>query len=346
MKSNRRLVLISVFLLSFCTCQDPQSQVVPESGGEGPNASEQNRKLARTIKLGNIWESPAEGEWGVPLEANFFPVIQSAGFTAIRLPVRWSAHAMLDSPYSLDADFLQRVDWALDQALGNNLSVVFDIHHYEEMFLDPLGEKQRLLGLWTNLAVAVQDRPSDVIFELFNEPHGDFTTGLWNESLREGVQRIREIDPYRTLMVGTADWGGAGGLEDLVLPADSNLIVTIHYYEPFQFTHQGTEWNSGSEDWLGTTWNGSAAELEALDEQFDRIQSWASTHGVPIFVGEFGSYHRAAMSSRLAWTHAVVEACEARGFSWGYWEFCAGFGAYDLGTGTWNELLGAMIPGN
>ena len=40
-----------------------------------------------------------------------------------------------------------------------------------------------------------------------------------------------------------------------------------------------------------------------------------------------------------------AQAAAQRNFSWGYWEFCAGFGLYDRETGQWNtQLLQALLP--
>ena len=43
-------------------------------------------------------------------------------------------------------------------------------------------------------------------------------------------------------MVGPTSWNSLADLPLLRLPADANLLVTFHYYEPFQFTHQGATW--------------------------------------------------------------------------------------------------------
>lgn len=43
------------------------------------------------------------------------------------------------------------------------------------------------------------------------------------------------------------------------------------------------------------------------------------------------------------WGVTLREA-EARGSSGAYWEFCAGFGAYNDETGDWNELHRALVP--
>jgi endoglucanase len=51
------------------------------------------------------------------------------------------------------------------------------------------------------------------------------------------------------------------------------------------------------------------------------------------------------MNSRARWTQFVVREAERLGFSWAYWEFCAGFGAYDPKTDTWREALkSALVP--
>jgi len=85
-------------------------------------------KLGRGINLGNALEAPKEGEWGVQLKAEYFPAIKKAGFATVRLPVRWSAHAQKEAPYTIDAKFAERVDWAVDQALANGLNIIVNVH--------------------------------------------------------------------------------------------------------------------------------------------------------------------------------------------------------------------------
>ena len=62
-------------------------------------------------------------------------------------------------------------------------------------------------------------------------------------------------------------------------------------------------------------------------------------------MGEFGAYSKADMVSRASWTEFVARTADEYGFSWGYWEFCAGFGIYNPNEETWNEsLVQALLP--
>src|SRR5207249_4998810 len=111
-----------------------------------------NKKLGRGINLGNALEAPKEGEWGVKLEAEYFQTIKKAGFETVRLPVRWSAHAQAEAPYTIDPKFAGRVDWAIDQALANKLNIIVNVHHYGEVDADPDRHLPRLAGLWEQIA--------------------------------------------------------------------------------------------------------------------------------------------------------------------------------------------------
>src|SRR5688572_26443830 len=106
----------------------------------------------RGINLGNRLDAPNEGEWGPILEESDFPFIAARGFDHVRLPVRFSAHASAQHPYAIDTDFILRVDWAIEQALNAGLSVVLDLHHYEELFTNPAAQWARLIGVWEQLA--------------------------------------------------------------------------------------------------------------------------------------------------------------------------------------------------
>lgn len=345
-----RKISFAIFVLGvvLCACSKNPTDTEKMQPPSGLDAFEQNQRLGRGMNLGNALEAPNEGDWGIVLQEHYFALIQEAGFNSVRIPIRWSTHTTATFPYSIDTRFLKRVDWAIEQALDRNLAVMINIHHYEEIMQDPAGHKERFLAIWSELATHYQNYSGDLFFEILNEPNDKLTPDLWNQYLSEAIALIRETNPGRTLVVGTANWGGYAGLTSLKLPEeDRNIVVTFHYYNPFPFTHQGAEWVDNSDQWLGTPWHGTDAEKQAVRNDFAQAVNWANVNNRPLNVGEFGAYSKAAMSSRATWTNFVSRTAEENDMSWHYWEFIAGFGAYNSSTDDWNyPLLDALIPPN
>ncbi len=168
---------------------------------------------------------------------------------------------------------------------------------------------------------------------------------LWNPMQAEVVAAIRETNPERWIVIGGEWWNSIDGLLNLEPPADPHLIATFHFYEPFDFTHQGAEWAQGSEAWLGTQW-GSEHDRSEMLSRLQVPAEWGAVHNIPILMGEFGAYSRADMDSRIAWTTAAREITEELGIGWCYWEFAAGFGIYDRNTDQFNAIYEALIPEN
>jgi len=340
----RKLIVILLFSVGIQLRYCDSDKNIPAQD-KPKDIFELNQYLAKSINLGNALEAPNEGDWGVTLVAAYFDSIAAAGFTGVRVPIRWSAHADASSPYTIASDFFQRIDWVIAQCQRTNLAVIIDLHHYSEIFSAPESQRERFLAIWRQIAKRYQDLPDDVFFEILNEPNDQLTAALWNEYLAAALAVIRETNPRRGVIIGTAEWGGLGGLEDLVLPDDSLLIVAIHYYDPFQFTHQGAEWVDGSSAWLGTTWVGTTAQTNAITSALASAATWAENHNCPILLGEFGSYSKADLDSRILWTTFVRQQAEALGFSWAYWEFCSGFGIYNPDTNQWRTgLRQALLP--
>lgn len=305
-----------------------------------------NKKFGRGINLGNALEAPKEGEWGVTLKAHYFKAIKDAGFDSVRLPVRWSAHAKADAPYTIDPTFFERVDWAIDQALANKLNIIVNVHHYGEADTDPDKHLPRLAGLWEQIAARYKDRPPAVVFELLNEPHDKLVDAKWNDAVPPLLKIVRRTNPTRPVVVGPANWNAIWALDKLRLPDDDrNLIVTVHFYDPFPFTHQGASWVKDSAKWKGTKWAGSEAEKAAVTKQLEKAAAWAKKNDRPMFLGEFGAYQEADTESRARWTRFVAREAERLGFSWAYWEFCSGFGAYDPKADAWRDPLKAALVG-
>lgn len=309
------------------------------------DAAKANQVLGRGINLGNALEAPKEGEWGVKLEADYFQKIKDAGFTSVRIPIRWSAHAGKDPPYPIDGPFFERVDWAIEQALSRGLAAIINVHHFDEVFQDPAKQQPRLEAMWKQIAERYRDKPDRLYFEILNEPHDKLTPQLWQEMFPKLLAVIRESNPNRMVIVGPGQWNNLHQLEKLTLPEkDRRLIVTFHYYEPFKFTHQGASWVKGSDAWKGTAWKGTPEEQAALAKDFAKAAEWAKKNQRPLFLGEFGAFSAADTDSRAAWSRAVVREAEKHGFSWAYWEFCSGFGAYDSKGKAWREpLLKALV---
>jgi endoglucanase len=299
-----------------------------------------NKKLGRGINLGNALEAPKEGEWGVTLKAEFFQAVKEAGFTTVRLPVNWSAHAKAEAPYTIDEKFAERVNWAIDQALANKLQIIVNVHHYGEIDAEPDKHLPRLIGLWEQVAARFQDRPAEVLFELLNEPHDKLIEGKWNAAIPRLLKAVRRTNPTRPVIVGPAQWNAIWALDKLELPKeDRNLILTVHFYDPFEFTHQGAPWVKGADKWKGRKWSGGDAEQAAIRKELEKAAAWAKKNDRPVFLGEFGAFEAADMESRAKWTRFVTREAETLGFSWAYWEFCSGFGAYDQQAKAWRRPL-------
>jgi len=203
-------------------------------------------------------------------------------------------------------------------------------------------------SLWRRIPTTVKGYryPNTLVFDPLMEAQNKLDSGRWNSLLDETVATIRRSNPRRTIVICAAGNFCIDNLRLLELPkADRNIIVSIFYYAPAEFTQQGASWIEGYDKWLGTKWTGSTAERQRIAQDFNVAAAWAKKNNRPIYLNEFGVIERADMESRARWTKSVAEAATRRGFSFAYWEFCSVFGLFDPQTKTWHqELLEALIP--
>ena len=300
----------------------------------------------RGINMGNMLEAPEEGEWGVEFKPEFFVMIKERGFDFVRIPIAW--HNYLSSSggkTTIKKYFLSRIKEIVDDALKNDLGVIINIHHFNDMDENPEENQEKLYDIWRIISEQYQNYPATVVFEVFNEPHESLDTKTWNKYQNECVRVIRETNPERKIVVTAGNWGGPTEITDLLLPEDENLILSFHYYDPHNFTHQGAEWNDDMDQYLGTEWLGTDFETRNIDNTFKAVKAWSDAAGLPILLGEFGAYNKADMASRVRWTQFVRESAEYYGFAWSYWEFCSGFGIYDQESEEFFEELANALTG-
>ena len=364
--------LAALLLISSCNLlENPRPRAAPPP--TGPAGKPQ---LRRGMNLGNALDAPSEGEWGVVLDEADFKRVRAAGFDHVRLPVRFSGHASAESPFTIDPGFLERVDWAVGQALAHDLAVIVDLHHYEELMKEPDANAARFVSLWRQIAEHYRNAPEAVCFELLNEPHDKLTADKWNALMSEALAAVRATNPTRQVVIEGVDWASAKNLRDtLHVPDDPALVGSFHMYQPILFTHQGAPWMppefqttgvrfpgppsspltpaSGAQSvaWARTWFDGYNRDPSAtnpsgpatVSEQIEMARTFATAHHLPVYMGEFGAIDRADMASRVAWIEMTRRTAETAGFGWAYWDDGAGFRAYDCSRAAWiPELLAAL----
>ncbi len=329
-----RLILILVSLSLAVNTSVAQDEAWPKSAAEAASL------LGTGINLGNMLEAPNEGDWGVRFEDDYAAIIRKAGFQHVRLPVKWSAHAEKTAPFTIEPAFIDRVRHILSVCLKNDLRVVLNMHHYDEIHDDPHGQEAPFVALWAQISAHFSDQPPGVTFELLNEPHGKFTTADWNTMFPKALKHVRDRNPHRPVIIGAAMWNSFSELPKLTLPEDDQmLIATFHYYLPFEFTHQAADFLGKDMPPGGRSFPEDDGERAMLAEHFQKVADWSKNSGRPVYLGEFGSYHRAAMKDRVRWTREVAGLARTHNFSTAYWEFCSGFGVFDPETKEWRTPL-------
>jgi endoglucanase len=325
------------------------------------------------INLGNCFDAPSEGAWGTVISEKHFEMAAAAGFDHVRLPVRFSTPERTDvkAPFAIKEDFFKRVDWAVDQALSRKLSIIVDVHHYEEMMKDPNGHKERLFAIWRQISERYAKRPAEVAFEILNEPNDKLEPKLLNEITKEAIKLIRVKNPKRLIIADGYFWANARRLSELELPKDPNVIATFHNYEPILFSHQGASWmdarfqtrhvvfpgppatplvplaTATTESWVSDWFKGYNEKPAATNpggpagvfEYFDFATQYVKATGKRLYMGEFGAIENADAQSRENFVWLVRTEAERRGFGWAYWDDGGSFKAMNPVAGVWNEGL-------
>ncbi len=332
--------------------------------------------FVKGINLGNRLEAPTEGEWGGSVLASDFPFIAQRGFDHVRIPIRFSGHALSSAPYTIDATFFARIDAVLDQATAANLAVIIDMHAYDEMASNPSAERERFLALWSQIAERYRDRPSTVAFELLNEPNTQLDS-MWNDIAAAAISTVRATNPRRLVVVDTVFWADPSRLSLLTLPDDANLLVAVHLYEPKLFSFQGKSWIGEEYMTTGVVFPGppstpitpvAAASAASWAKQwFDDynalpaatnpsgpatvaaqiayLTSYRETQGRTVYNGEWGPQDGGAMDSRVRLVTEVREQCEQAGIGWAVWEDPINMKLFDSSAGTWvTAIVDALLP--
>ncbi len=293
--------------------------------------------------------------------------IKAEGFDHVRLPIAWHHYTGPAPEFKLSDDIFAKADFLVTNALKHGLNVIVNIQHFDEFTSNPPAFRNKFYALWRQIAAHYAKFSDNVAFELLNEPKDAATTVVLNPIYAEAIKEIRKTNPRRAIFVGPGRWNQVSELPNLRLPDnDENLIVTVHCYDPFNFTHQGATWtssdvkslkgivfpgppttpfvppggvklSSGTLDWL-QRYNTLPTEKNpcsplAFRRPLQQAKEWSDRNGRPVHVGEFGCYTGADPASRARFYAEFHKALDEFGLGWAMWDWKAGFRYWDDKTG-------------
>jgi len=284
------------------------------------------------------------------------------GFDHVRVPIGWQHYTGPAPDFKLSPEIFSRTDFVVTNALAAGLAVMINIHDFNALDENPAGTTEEFLKIWKQIAAHYKKFPKQLAFELDNEPHANATTAVMNPIYARAIKEIRRSNPRRTIFVEPGDWGSIKQLKNLVLPSDDNVIVSVHCYEPFFFTHQGATWAGPLVPKLaGIQFPGPPATPLALKPSLqlpkqvlnwiqrynilptDRnpsgpiafegrlryARAWSDYYGRPVHLGEFGCYTRADPGSRARFYDAYCRTLDEDKIGWAIWDWSAGFRYWD-----------------
>ena len=303
--------------------------------------------------------------------------IARMGFDHVRLPI--DEEQMWDENGNRHNDAFQIMTNCIDWCAENNMSVIVDLHilrsHHFNAKEKPLwtvpAEQEKFFDLWRDLSKTLKKYPNSLVaYELMNEAVADNPED-WNSLVARAVKAIRELEPERTIVIGSNKWQQAQTFDVLKVPEnDKNILLSFHFYEPFLLTHYNASWTyqkgyTGPVHYPGVIlsneefdklpeemqeiakkWKGKEFDKKWILEQWQKPIQKAKKLGLPLYCGEFGIIVGPPEKDRLNWYTDMIQLFEENGIGYANWNYKSGsFGLID-DKGKRNEELIKIVSGD
>jgi endoglucanase len=292
-----------------------------------------------------------ETKWGnPPLNQKLFDGLKEAGYGAVRIPITWMGHIGKAPDYHIEEAFLKRIAEVVGCAHKAGLAVIINIHHdghtesggkdggwlsVNRAVKSAEGMAQvtaQFERVWTQIATYFKNYGDYLFFESMNEIHDGgwgwnseevqkpqyAIVNRWNQVFVDAVRGTGGNNAQRYLVVpGYCTVSRHTSAPYFVLPQDSanpgsnKLIVTFHYYNPYEFGIAGTR-----DDW------GSAADKTEVQANFKPISDrFVLGKGIPVIIGESGAVmHPGHEQTRLEYFRYVYGEAKKYGLVPFYWD--------------------------
>lgn len=307
-----------IFLLSITTCMHVVALRAQSVARQRCDA------WGKGVNLSNWLEAHWQAGWPTAqgYTKTFLQNIKPSGIRSVRLPIYFEAVVDSFPPYAVDTNHIlfDRIDSVIAWTEELDMRLIIDNHHGWPM-TDSTWRQHvpRMHSLWG----AVSEKyaylhPERYTFEILNEP----SIGFDNDSLtllyEILLDTIRTHAPGHSVIASPSFASTGFGFADFLPLADTNIIYTVHTYDPYPFTHQGFSWSNPYYA-PGTPYPGSGYDF-LVDGAWNMTRQWMETYQLPVFLGEFGVGVFADEASRCRWMDTVSRHIHQNNLSWFYWD--------------------------
>ena len=252
--------------------------------------------------------------------------IARLGFNCLRIPFHY--RVVESKPFEFKASGLKYLDRVVSWAKKNKIWIILDLHaapgsQNHDWHSDSSGKtdfwhtqsyQERAIALWEFLADRYRNEEFVAGFDLLNEAVLSDSQKL-NHWYKRVIRKIRAVNRNQILFVEGNRW--AQDLEILEDIEDDNYVLSIHAYEPIDFTAHFVPH-------LSYPLNGQRSWNKAASRQLlYKYHQIAQKCQVPLYVGEFGVNNRQGFSGEHLWVRDMLSCFKEFGFHWTYWTYKA-----------------------
>ncbi len=301
--------------------------------------------------------------------------IASWGMDHVRLPIDYMVLEDDHNPMQYKEEGFVYIDNCIHWCEENNLNIILDLHRTAGYAFHTLGTNRlfedeelqnRFLSLWQAFAGRYRNYGDNVVFELLNEIVEPNSEG-WNQLSKKAVQKIREIDKNRVIIIGGNNYNSVFALKELGLIEDDRLVYNFHFYEPHIFTHQKASWEkpmqeldftvhypSTEEDYqkylrLSDIFKHSYEFNPFMDKEYIRnylqpALDFIKERKVNLYCGEYGVIDHAPLEDNLRWHEDLCDLLIEYGIGRAVWNYkVMSFPMVDKNSQVVNERLIRII---
>lgn len=336
---------------------DKEDPVAPEKTDGFRSPAQISEAIKVGWNLGNTFDCydsnhtkvSTETSWGnLKTTEEMIKNVKYSGFNAIRIPVTWDEH--MDGN-AIQTEWLDRVQEVVDYAYNNDMFVILNMHHDDYIWFNPTEseyqqDSQKLCAIWQQLAERFSDYGDRLLFEGMNEPRTIDSELEWmggtpeeraviNKYEQDFVKTVRATggnNAERTLIITSyAASAETVAIDDVIIPDDKNIIVSVHYYAPWKF----------SEGIDSTFTDDGKAEI---DKKFSELKEKFIDKGTPVIIGEFGCVNATDNATRAEYYNYYISSAKANGIKCFVWDNGkasgeSSFGIFNRGSLSWNEEI-------